>query len=225
MVDPAYTDLILANAIYFKGRWLNTFDKKLTKERPFHPAVGVAKNLPMMSMWQKLMYQKGSGYQAVRLPYIGGDLAMYVFLPDPGMRLATLLQLMNGDKWRRQTLPDFNEREGTLVLPRFKLDNMLSLNAALKSLGMKTAFDRQKADFSEMFEERHNISDVRQKAFVEINEEGTVAAAVTKIEVETIGVQENRIVPFDMIVDRPFMFVVAHAPSEMILFMGVVNDL
>jgi serpin B len=83
MIDPVYTDLVLANAIYFKGKWLDPFDAKLTKQRPFHPAVGDVKNLPMMEMSKKFTYRKGSGYQAVRLPYMGYDLAMYVFLPDP----------------------------------------------------------------------------------------------------------------------------------------------
>ncbi len=85
MIDPLYTDLILANAIYFKGKWLDPFDAKLTKERPFHPAAGAVKNLPMMEMAKKFTYRKGSGYQAVRLPYMGYDLVMYVFLPDPAL--------------------------------------------------------------------------------------------------------------------------------------------
>ncbi len=101
MIDPVYTDMILANAIYFKGRWLDPFDTKLTKERPFHPSTGAAENLPMMEMSKKFTYRKGSGYQAVRLPYMGWDLAMYVFLPDPGSSPAKLLQIMNGDVIRR----------------------------------------------------------------------------------------------------------------------------
>ena len=71
MIDPVYTDLVLANAIYFKGKWLDPFDKNLTKERPFHPASGAGKNLLMMEMSKTFTYRKGSGYQAVRLPYHG----------------------------------------------------------------------------------------------------------------------------------------------------------
>ena len=111
MIDPVYTDLVLANAIYFKGKWLDPFDAKLTKERPFHPTSGVAKNLPMMEMSKKFTYRKGSGYQAVRLPYMGYDLAMYVFLPDPGSSPAKLLQILNGDTWRRVTMPGFSGHE------------------------------------------------------------------------------------------------------------------
>lgn len=229
MIDPIYTDLILANAIYFKGKWLDPFDKKLTKERPFHPAAGAAKNPPMMEISKKFTYRQGSGYQAVRLPYMGYDLAMYVFLPDVGSSPAKLLQIMNGDNWRRVTMPGFNERDGLVVLPKFKLENLLDLKPTLKALGMKTAFNNKKADpdadFSGMFRDPHHISEVRQKAFVEVNEEGTEAAAVTGIMTISAGLKENPPKPFEMIVDRPFLFAIVDARSEMILFMGVVNDL
>jgi serine protease inhibitor len=226
MVDPLYTDLILANAIYFKGKWEDPFDAKLTKEQPFHPAVGVQKNLPMMEMSKKFIYRKGSGYQAVRLPYMGGDLAMYVFLPDTNSSPAKLLQIMNGDKWRRVTMPGFSERDGLVVLPKFKLENTFELNQPLATLGMKTAFDKKKADFSGMFSEPHYISEVRQKAFIEVNEEGTEAAAVTAIDMPVAsGTEPIPPPPFEMIVDRPFLFAIVDARSEMILFMGLVNDL
>jgi serine protease inhibitor len=226
MIDPVYTDLVLANAIYFKGKWLDPFDAKLTKERPFHPATGAARNLPMMEMSKKFTYRKGSGYQAVRLPYMGYDLAMYVFLPDLGSSPAKLLQIMNGDNWRRVTMPGFSERDGLVVLPKFKLENTLELNALLKGLGMKSAFNDKTADFSGMFNDRHFISEVRQKAFVEISEEGTEAAAVTTIPMpKSVGIEENPPKPFQMIVDRPFLFAIVDARSEMILFMGLVNDL
>ena len=230
MIDPLYTDLVLANAIYFKGKWLDPFDTKLTKERPFHPLTGAAKNLPMMEMSKKFMYRKGSGYQAVRLPYMGYNLAMYVFLPDPGSTPAKLLQIMNGDNWRRVTMPGFSEREGRVVLPKFKLETTMDLNSALKTLGMKTAFNNQKsqpdADFSGMFSDSaHHISEIRQKAFVEVNEEGTEAAAVTEMMVNSLGIAMDPPKPFEIIVDRPFLFAIVDARSEMILFLSVVNDL
>jgi serpin B len=230
MIDPLYTDLILANAIYFKGKWLDPFDKNLTKERPFHPAAGAAKNLPMMEMSKTFTYRKGSGYQAVRLPYLGGDLAMYVFLPDAGSSPAKLLHLMNGDRWRKVTVPGFCESNGLVVLPKFRLENTYALVPALKALGMKTAFNNQKLqpdpDFSEMFPDVHHISQVRQKTFVDVAEEGTEAAAVTDIGMPlSAGPEEATPKPFELIVDRPFLFAIVDAHSEMILFMGVVNDL
>ncbi len=224
-VITPYTDLILANAIYFKGKWLDPFDVKLTKDRPFHPATGAAKNLPMMERSKKFAYRQGSGYQAVRLPYIGGELAMYVFLPDPGSSPAKLLQIMNGDNWQRVTMPGFSPRDGLVVLPKFKLESTFKLNHSLEALGMKSAFNRQQADFSGMFSDPHCISEVRQKTFVEVSEEGTEAAAVTIIAMAPSAMIMNPPKPFAMIVDRPFLFAIVDARSEMILFMGVVNEL
>jgi len=225
MITP-YTDLILANAIYFKGKWLDPFDAKLTKERPFHPANGAVKNLPMMEMSKTFNYRKGSGYQAVRLPYLGYNLAMYVFLPDPGSSPAQLLQIMNGDKWRRVTMPGFSERPGLVALPKFKLENTFELNHPLEALGMKMAFSQTKADFSSMFSDQHFISQIRQKTFVEVGEEGTEAAAVTMIAVACSAAPVmDPPKPFEMIVDRPFLFAIVDARSEMILFMGVVNQI
>jgi serpin B len=224
MIDPEYTDLILANAIYFKGKWLDPFDKKLTKERPFHPAAGAVKNLPMMEMSRKFTYRKGSGYQAVRLPYMGYELAMYVFLPDSGSNPTKLLQIMNGETWHRVTIPGFSENDGRVVLPKFKMENTFELNQPLAALGMKSAFDT-KANFSGMFSDPHHISEVRQKTFVEVNEEGTEAAAVTGIGVTALGIEREPPPPFEMIMDRPFLFAIVDARSEMILFMGLINDL
>jgi len=225
MIDPVHTDLILANAIYFKGRWLDPFDKGRTTEHPFHPATGAPKNLQMMEMFKKFSYRKGTGYQAVRLPYLGCDLAMYVFLPDPGSSPAKLLQFMTGDNWHKITMPGFSERQGLLELPKFKLGNALELRQPLSALGMKTAFQQTKADFSEMFSDPHFISEFRQKAFVEVSEEGTEAAAATRMDAVATGIEMNLLPPFKMIVDRPFLFAIVDGRSELILFMGLVNNL
>jgi serine protease inhibitor len=151
---------------------------------------------------------------------------MYVFLPDPGSSPAKLLQNMDGDNWRRVTMPGFNQHEGLVVLPKFKLENNFELNSPLKVLGMKTAFDQKKADLSGMFSDQHCISEVRQKTFVEVGEEGTEAAAVTYVLVTNLSaIKMNLPKPFEMIVNRPFLFAIVDARSEMILFMGAVNEL
>jgi serine protease inhibitor len=226
LIDPLYTDLVLANAIYFKGKWDDPFDQKLTKDRAFHPAAGAAHDVPMMEMFKTFSYRRGSGYQAVRLPYQGGNLGMYVFLPDPGASPTKLLQIMNGDNWRRITVPGFADHEGLVVLPKFKMENTFDLTPPLQKLGMKIAFDQKRADFSGMFKDQHYISAVRQKTFVEVAEEGTEAAAVTAIaHCLPSGIEPPKPKPFEMIVDRPFLFAIVDARTEMILFMGVVNTL
>jgi serpin B len=223
MIDST-TDLILANAIYFKGNWEDQFDKKLTKERAFHSASGTEKKVPMMEKSKSFDYCEGPGYQAVRLPYVGRELAMYVFLPAPGSSPGKLLQTMDGEFWRNATLPGLKKHEGLVVLPKFKVENMLGLVDSLKSLGMKSAFDRSSADFSGMFTGPHYLSEVRQKAFVEVNEEGTEAAAVTAVGIGLTSFRQPP-KPFEMIVDRPFLFAIVDARSRMILFTGVVNEL
>jgi serpin B len=220
LINPL-TELVLANAVYFKGRWVVPFDVQSTKDRVFHLSAGRQKKAPMMEQTRKFSYRRGSGYQAVRLPYQGWTLAMYVFLPDVGSSPEKLIGIMNGDAWQRVTEPGFRDREGTVVLPKFKLEYGMELKEPLKALGMRAAFD--KADFSGISDRGQFVSAVRQKAFVELNEEGTEAAAATVAATE-LGIDMNPPKPFQMIVDRPFLFLIEDRQTSMILFMGVVYD-
>src|ERR1017187_946943 len=219
MINPL-TQLFLANAVYFKGKWEVPFEMKSTKERVFHLRGGSQKKLPMMEQARKLFYRRGTGYQAVRLPYQGCNLAMYVFLPDAASSPEKLLGIMNEDTWQRVTEPGFSERQGTVVLPRFKLEYGVELKQPLKMLGMKAAFG--KADFSGMSDVPLFISAVRQRAFVEVNEEGTEAATVTGVAMEHSAPEPNPPKPFEMILDRPFLFLIEDSNSAAILFMGVI---
>jgi serine protease inhibitor len=215
------TQLVLANAVYFKGKWEEPFDIKSTKDRAFHLRVGLQKQVPMMEQTRTFTYRRGSGYQAARLPYQGCALAMYVFLPDPDSSPEKLIGIMNGGTWQRVTQPGFSERQGTLVLPRFKLEYGVELKQSLKALGIRSAFG--KADFSGIADRPLLISAVRQKAFVEVNEEGTEAAAVTMMG-SSLGIHTEALKPFQMIVDRPFLFLIEDQQTKTILFMGVVYD-
>jgi len=221
MVNPA-TELFLANAVYFKGKWQEPFEMKRTKDRLFHLRGGSPKKMPMMEQARTFSYRRGTGYQAVRLPYEGWNLAMYVFLPDAGSSPEKLLAILNGGTWRRVTEPGFSDREGTVALPRFKREYGVELKQPLKALGMKSAFG--KADFSRISSRPLFISTVRQQTFVEVNEEGTEAAAVTGIPVPLVGIELNPPKPFEMIVDRPFLFLIEDKQTRTILFMGIVFD-
>ncbi len=220
---PPLTRVILANAIYFKGKWDRPFDKQATKDHAFNVQPGgMPKQVP--TMWQsgRFNYQQGEGFQAVRLPYAGKRLQMYLFLPDTNSSPARLLAGMDHNMWRDKFVPGFRGREGTLAFPRFKLDYDVALNAPLKALGMRHAFDD--ADFSAMASEPLFISEVKQKSFVEVNEEGTEAAAVTGVHMTMLGVMHGPEKPFEMIVDRPFFFVIEDGITQSILFMGVIYD-
>jgi serpin B len=221
---PPLTRVILANAIYFKGKWDRPFDKQSTKDRAFNVlSGGTPKQVP--TMWQHGHFncQQGDGFQAVRLPYAGGHLQMYLFLPDTNSSPAKLLADWNADTWRDKILPKFQDKEGTLALPRFKLDYDVLLNEPLQALGMRQAFNFHSADFSAMAEEPLFVSEVKQKSFVEVNEEGTEAAAVTTVTMRATAVFRPE-KPFEMIVDRPFLFVIGDDSTKSVLFMGVVHD-
>jgi serine protease inhibitor len=218
------TYLYLVNAVYFKGGWFIPFEAKATRERVFHLRGGQQKNLPMMTRTANFTYRRGTGYQAVRLPYKDWGLGMYVFLPDADSSPEKLLAIMNGDNWQRITLPGFSEKKGTLVLPRFKLEYGVDLKQPLRVLGLRQAFED--ADFSGISTAGGFIGEALQKTFVEVNEEGTEAAAAMAMTIAS-GIEENPPKPFEMIVDRPFLFVIHHSDREgagSILFMGVVFD-
>ena len=220
--DPA-TRVILANAIYFKGKWDRPFDKKDTKDHAFNVLPG-GKSEPVPMMWQHghFSYQEGDDFQAVRLPYAGKRLQMYLVLPATNSSPAKLLAELNADTWQNKILPGFRDCEGTLALPRFKLDYDVTLNDPLKTLGMRQAFTAG-ANFSAMADGPLWVSTVKQNSFVEVNEEGTEAAAVTRVGmVGAVFMEPSK--PFEMIVDRPFLFVIGDDSTQSVLFMGVIYD-
>jgi serpin B len=220
--DPL-TRVILANAIYFKGKWGSPFDKKQTRPRAFHLSSGKVKSAPMMVQDREFAYQETADFQAVQLPYAGG-LQMQVFLPATNSSPQKLLESFQlQGNWQDKIQPGFHDRKGTLVLPTFKLEYAVKLNDALKALGVKRVFGND-ADFSAMADEPLCISEVKQKSYVDVDEEGTEAAAVTTVEMEALSVRMEPPKPFAMIVDRPFLFVISDTDSGSVLFIGDVND-
>ena len=224
MIDPVFGRLLLANAVYFNGKWSDPFEPEATADRSFHLINGSKKDIPMMPKSRTFRYQRGKDYQAVRLPYKGGNLAMYIFLPDINSSPGKLLRIMDGDAWQRDTKPDFTDADGDLVLPKFKIEDTLELAQPLQQLGMKTAFDTKKANFSDISSEQLWISGVRQKTFVEVKEEGTEAAAVTALAVAGCISEGPPPKRFQMIVDHPFLFLIEDNQTGTILFMGLIYD-
>ena len=221
--DP-YLRLFLANAIYFKGTWVKPFEKSATRSHDFHLPDRSVKQTPLMSRHEDLPYEETVSYQAVRLPYNGG-LRMTIFLPAKNQTPQRLLQTFGRPGiWTKNILPAFASRDGTLMLPKFKMDFAASLNTPLKTLGLKTAFS-DSANFSGISDKQLCISEVFQKSFVEVNEQGTEAAAVTGVGVTMLsGLPMERPKPFVMIVDRPFLFIIEDEDTDAILFIGVINN-
>ncbi len=218
------TILFLINAIYFKGGWTTPFEKNRTQDCPFNLAGGAQKTVPMMQQGGKMDYLRGEGFQAVRLPYGDEFLSMAVFLPDEGVSLDQFRAKLSSEGWANwQT--QFLRSNGSIALPKFKLEYGASLNAALQAMGMQIAFDQQKADFSGLRQIPPNlyISAVAHKTFVEVNEEGTEAAAVTSIAIGAAMAQRQD-APFNMIVDRPFFVAIQDNQTGAILFSGLIVE-
>jgi len=213
--------MFLANAVYFLGNWESPFDVNNTKEGVFYLSNGGQEAVPMMRQTAAFSCCQGNGYQAVRLPYKGGDLAMYVFLPDPGSSVQELLSTMNGAWWSQAMQADFVEQQAIVALPKFNLNYAVDLVAPLQALGMRTAFTAN-ANFSGISRrEPLSISDVKQQAVVEVNEKGTEAAAVTTVTVVATAIA---LPTFQIIVNRPFLFFIQDRQAGTILFMGAVYN-
>ncbi|NSW80082.1 MAG: serpin family protein [Chthonomonadetes bacterium] len=220
---PANTVMFLINAIYFNGKWQKPFDKSLTQQKPFHLANGEQKPVPMMKQTGRFSYLKGEGFQMVSLPYGGGRFSMVIVLPDEGVSLSEWMGTLDANRWKEWT-SRLVMTDGELQLPRFKMDYGRTLNDALKSLGMEVAFLPDRADFSGMRNERDLfLQKVHHQAVVEVDEEGTEAAAVTSVQVGITSVQQPR-PPFKMVVDRPFLFAIRDTRAGIVLFLGAVYD-
>lgn len=226
MVDEISSDtvFVLLNAIYFKGNWTYPFPPEATKQQPFTLLNGTQKPHPMMfRQVSNLQYYQNEMFQAISLPYGEGRLSMYIFLPSKEVSLKTFYESLNAENWQKWLnqfdSPDKSgDHTGEILigLPRFKLEYSIELNDALKALGMEIAF-QEGADFSAMTPSRLRIDLVKHKTFVEVNEEGTEAAAVTEVSM-TRGILEA------MIVNRPFFLVIRDNQTGTILFMGSIVE-
>ena len=212
-IDPQ-TLLFLINAIYFKGNWQDEFDNAMTRPGTFHLPNGGEKRVQMMRREGEYPYLRGENFEATSLPYGDGRLAMYIFLPNRNASLKKFFRDLTEENWVGW-ISQFQDRRQTMMLPRFKMEYEVRLNDTLEALGMGIAFGGG-ADFSGMGPSLF-ISEVRHKTFVEVNEEGTEAAAVTAV----VGVKS---LPPAFRVDRPFFFAIYDAETETILFMGTLTE-
>ncbi len=214
--------LFLVNAIYFKGSWTNEFDKQETQEYPFSLLSGQQKQHPMMSQKGDYRYLENQQFQAVSLPYgNNGRISLYVFLPKENSNLNVFHQTLNAENWDKW-MTQFNKREGSIRLPKFKMDYDITLNDTLKALGMGEAFT-DKANFSGMGK-NFAISEVKHKTFVEVNEQGTEAAAATSVGIMPLSARVPAEAPFKMVVDRPFFCAIRDNQTGSIVFMGSIAE-
>lgn len=215
--------LFLINAIYFKGSWQTEFDPSNTRDGTFHLVDGSTKQVPMMSRTGQYPVYYGENFYAINLPYGEGQMGMYIFLPNHKSDIDNFVDSINTEQWENW-MEQFRERELQISIPKFKLEyGTKVLNDVLTSLGMGVAFDEDNADFSRMADldavgGNLYITKVAHKTFIEVNEEGTEAAAATSVGV---GIKS---LPREFKVDRPFFFAIRDNETETLLFMGTVVE-
>ncbi|MGC8970739.1 MAG: serpin family protein [bacterium] len=210
------TRLVLTNAIYFKGKWESQFDPKNTKDMPFYISEKVKVDIPMMYQKSEFNYKEDKDVQVLEMPYTGKDLSMVIILPKPDVPLSKVERSLTTKKLKNW-LSTLSKREIEVYIPRFKMEKRFVLNDPLQKMGMVDAFDMIKADFSGMTPKPDlHISSVIHQAFIEVNEEGTEAAAATAVIMATKAV----IMPTIFRADRPFIFFIRDLRSGSILFMG-----
>ena len=217
-IDPA-TVMFLINAIYFKGTWTYQFDENLTHDTMFNLLDNSQKECKMMTQHGVFPYFENEMFQAVDLPYGDSLFSMMIIMPKRQEDIDAVIGEMTSANWNNW-LTQLNTTEGDVSLPRFKLEYEFKLNDVLSALGMEVAFTGA-ADFTRMRKSGGlYISEVRHKSFVEVNEEGTEAAAVTIVDIRETSIGSD----FNMRMDRPFLFAIKDNHSQTILFIGKIVD-
>ena len=210
------TELFLINALYFNGRWTDTFNKKRTKEEEFTKENGEKIKVQMMHLKDNLYYYEDENVQMVAKPFGQKKLDMLFILPREGVTMDKSVQLLseNLDAWYSDTKME----EVNLGLPRYKAEYSTSLKKCLQSLGMSDAFTPGKANFSALSKEPLFIGDVLQKTFVKVDEEGAEAAAVTSVTLLAMAAGPPK--PKNMVINRPFIYIIRERETGNILFIG-----
>ncbi|MFC4549021.1 MULTISPECIES: serpin family protein [Halorussus] len=218
------TRLILTNAVYFRANWKTQFAAENTEDGTFAALDGTEATVPLMSQREIFPYASADGHQLIELPYAGEQVGMVVVLPAEG-EFERFRRSLSGDRLS-ELVGSLEPREGSITLPRFEYRSKFALWEVLSDLGMAAAFGAG-ANFSGMTDgEGDNslgIDDVIHQSFVSVDEQGTEAAAATAVVADTAA-QTSTGEPFEMVVDRPFLFFIRDRETGTLLFAGQVAD-
>jgi len=219
----ADTRLVLTNAIYFLGGWDEEFSKESTKDEPFFVTPKQPVAVPLMAQTERFRYGESEDLQILELPYRGREISMIVLLPKQVDGLAALsgqLTIENFDRWTGS----LRSRKVQVFLPKFKITSQFSLKKVLSAMGMPTAFT-EAADFSKMAsKESLMISEVVHKAYVDVNEKGTEAAAATAVIIAPTSAPFQPEPPVIFRADHPFVFLLRDNRTGTMLFVGRVSN-
>lgn len=214
------TVLVLTNAVYFKANWARQFDAERTQEGVFHVASGNQVRAPFMRQRAHFRYAEHDGVQVLELPYVGGGLSMLILLPLQPDALSALESRIGAD-WLQSALGALSQHEVNVALPRFKTRFRVYLAKTLAAMGMPSAFAPRQADFSGMDGSRDLfITKVMHEACIDVNEEGTEAAAATGVVMGRASISPT--VQFNA--DHPFLLLIREQAGGTILFMGRVRN-
>ena len=214
--------MVLLNAIYFNGIWTNKFDEKGTHLLNFTKTNGTNLEVPMMKKEEKLDYSSNSLFNAIKMPYGNGQYNMIVMLPVNGKNSQNVIDALSVTNWK-SWMESFETKDPVVVtMPRFKFAFETKLKTVLAEMGMVKAFQPNIADFSKISDEDLYISSAIHKSFIDVNENGTEAAAVTSITFSTTSAGNEPPKTY-FTVDKPFVFAITEKDTDAILFIGVVN--
>jgi serpin B len=225
-INPSLTMLILTNAIYFKGTWQIQFDEVNTTDREFEISDGSTVSIPTMSLIgkeERFNYTETDELQILELPYKGDEMSMVILLPKDKVEIDNIVNSIDEENYS-EWIDIMSGRKVNIYLPKFKFETSYELNDYLISLGMENAFGAQ-ADFSGIDGRRDLFIDsVVHKAFIEVNEEGTEAAAATAVIMNLKAGPDDSDSRITFDCNRPFIFLIQHRDTKTILFSGIVNN-
>ena len=212
--------MYMLNAVYFKATWTEKFDPNATRDMIFTKQDGTKVKSKMMHLKTKAAYGENALYKVLRLPYGNGGYSMYVLLPHKGTTINDVIQTLSAQRLKQLQKSELTTHEVDILMPRFTTASTTDLKGVLSSMGMPLAFNDCCAEFSKMAESRDNlyVSMMKQSAKIEVDEEGTKAAAVTVAEVKNRSAAPSQGYTFHA--TRPFVYYIAENSTGMILFMG-----
>jgi len=217
-------EMLLVNALYFKSTWQYKFNARNTSKDTFHGASGKEK-VEFMNRSAKFGYVDWDGYQVALLPYVGNRYGMLVVLPPKGVDIDTLVGKLDYKNFRAAiSVAKLNNDVVDLKMPKFKLETTKVLNEMLENMGIKKVFTSD-AELKGISDASLMVSKVLQKCFVEVDEEGSEAAAVTSVGVSLTSARPIMKEPIKMIVDRPFLFAIVDTQTLSVLFEGKIVTL
>lgn len=225
---PESAVMVLLNAVYFEGKWDNAFKENMTCKDSFYGTNGETRIDMMNQYWEEYAYVEYEGIKGVSLPYMGGEVAMKIFIPieDDGDITELFGELSDTEKQHLlDKLDTCGKEELTrLTIPKFTMEKSIDdLSEILADMGMESVFDPNKANFDVIAEDLY-VSQILHKAKIEVDEEGTKAAAVTAIVTNDATAAMDRVY-YEFVADRPFVYVLQDTKTGMILFLGRVNNL